>query len=77
MPVSSTDDIMDKGFGRLQDLLLAMRAGDELRPVDAARASGLTEHVCHRVLEGLTRAGLMSHEPDGRFIRRTFDLHAS
>ena len=49
--------------------------GDELWSKDLARASGLTEHVCETVLQGLTRAGLMSREPDGRFIRRSLDLH--
>ena len=68
---------VSRGFDRLQELLLAMRAGDELWSSDAARASGLTEHVCETVLEGLTRAGLMSRESDGRFVRRTLDLQSS
>ena len=66
-----------RGFDRLQDLLLAMHAGDELWSADLARASGLTEHVCETVLERLASAGLMSREPDGRFVRRSLEIHTS
>lgn len=69
-------DMMDEGFDRLQRLLLAMHAGDELACDEAARLSGLNETTCRSVLEGLTRAGLMSHEPDGRFVRRSLDMQA-
>ena len=58
-------------FDRLQRLLLEMRAGDELALHDAARLTGLAEPTCRTVLEGLTRAGLMSPSGDGRFVRVT------
>lgn len=63
----------DEGFERLQRLLLAMRAGDDLKPADAARVSGLSERVCQSVLERLARAGLMAPASDGRYVRRTHD----
>jgi hypothetical protein len=65
---------LDEGFDRLQKVLLAMNAGDELTPADAAKLSGLTEGVCRAMFEGLTRAGLMSAEADGRFVRQTVDV---
>ncbi len=61
------------GFDRLQQLLLTMRAGDQLRVDEAADRSGLTPGLCLAVLEGLTRAGLMSHEADDLFVRRHLD----
>ncbi len=64
----------EEGFDRLQRLLLAMRAGDELAPSEAARLSGLNESVCRKVLQGLERAGLMAEAAQGRFVRRTLDL---
>ena len=72
-----THEIFNDGFDRLQRLLLAMKAGDELRPADAARLSGLNEGLCRAVLEGLTRAGLMSQAEDDRFVRRSLDLAVS
>jgi len=69
----NTSESVSRGFERLQDLLLAMRAGDELWSTDLAQASGLAEHICQAVLEGLTRSGLMSREADGRLVRRTLD----
>jgi hypothetical protein len=65
------------GFDRFQDLLLAMRAGDELRASDAARLTGLTHDVCRSVLEGLQRAGLMTHQGDDLFVRKTLDVMAN
>jgi hypothetical protein len=67
---------VSQGFDRLQDLLLAMHAGDEVWSADAARASGLAEHLCQTVLESLTRAGLMTRESDGRFVRRSLDFRS-
>ena len=67
----------NEGFDRLQRLLLAMHTGDELRPADASRLTGLTEQICTIALNRLTTAGLMSLEPDGRFVRRTLDPLAS
>jgi hypothetical protein len=64
-----------RGFDKLQDFLLATHTGDELSSAELAEASGLSEQVCETVLEGLTRAGLMSREEDGRFVRRSLDLH--
>ncbi|MGE0449880.1 MAG: hypothetical protein AB7Q29_09895 [Vicinamibacterales bacterium] len=61
---------LNDAFDRLQRLLLAMRAGDELEPRDAARLTGLAEPMCRTVLEGLSRVGLMSQEGADRFVRR-------
>src|SRR5262249_26602564 len=49
---------VNEGFDRLQRLLLAMRAGDELLTSDASRVTGLNERTCNTVFEGLARAGL-------------------
>jgi len=65
------------GFDRFQELLLAMRVGDELRASDAARLTGLSHDVCRSVLEGLKRAGLMTHQGDDRFIRKTLDVQTA
>ncbi len=64
-------------FDRFQDLLLAMRAGDELRASEAARLTGLSNDVCRSVLEGLQRAGLMTHRGEDLFVRKTLDVLAS
>jgi hypothetical protein len=63
-----------EGFDRLQDMLLALRVGDELRVSEAARASGLSERVCLAMLEGLERAGLMTRAEPERFVRRRLDF---
>ena len=60
---------LNDAFDRLQRLLLAMRAGDELAARDAARLTGLAEPTCRTVLEGLARAGLMTHRDGDRFVR--------
>ena len=65
------------GFDRLQRVLLAMQIGDDLCVNDAAQVSGLKEHVCLAVLEGLTRAGLMIDEGDARFTRCALDVLGS
>jgi DNA-binding IclR family transcriptional regulator len=70
-------DTLNDGLDRLQRLLLAMRAGDELHCSEAARLSGLNETTCRTVLESLTRAGLMSLESDGRYVRRSLDVVTS
>jgi DNA-binding IclR family transcriptional regulator len=62
---------MNDAFDRLQRLLLEMRTGDELALRDAARLSGLAEPTCRTVLEGLSKAGLMSPSGDDRFVRVT------
>lgn len=64
---------VNHGFDRLQTLLLDMRAGDELRVVEAADRTGLKPEICLAVLEGLTRAGLMSREAGDLFVRRHLD----
>jgi DNA-binding IclR family transcriptional regulator len=63
-------DPLDDAFNRLQELLLGMQAGDAVEPRDASRRSGLAEPTCRSVLEGLTRAGLMSRSDNDRFVRR-------
>jgi hypothetical protein len=62
------------GFDRLQQLLLAMHIGDELRPSDASDETGLSPEVCLAVLLGLERAGLMSRGDQDRFVRRTLEF---
>jgi DNA-binding IclR family transcriptional regulator len=69
--MSETNKPMNDAFDRLQRLLLAMRAGDELASRDASRLTGLAEPTCRTVLEGLTKAGLMSHRDGDRFVRVT------
>ncbi len=64
-----TSTSMDDAFDRLQRLLLAMRTGDDLVIRDASRLSGLSEHTCRSILEGLARAGLMSRCEGDRFVR--------
>jgi DNA-binding IclR family transcriptional regulator len=63
-----------EGFDRLQRLLLELRVGDELRVSEAAHASGLSEHVCLAMLEGLERAGLMAQADSDRFVRRRLEF---
>ena len=58
-------------FDRLKDLLLALRTGDELHARDAARLTGLSEHLCRIALERLERAGLMVRAAGDLFVRRT------
>ncbi|MFN7914263.1 MAG: hypothetical protein U0Q55_02910 [Vicinamibacterales bacterium] len=60
---------MDDAFDRLQRLLLAMRTGDEVATREASRLTGLAEPTCRTVLEGLAKAGLLSHRHDDRFVR--------
>ena len=67
------NESLNDGLDRLQQVLLEMRHGDSLACEEAARLSGLNEKVCRTVLEGLTRAGLLSQEPNDRFVRRTLD----
>ena len=76
MASHSTKPSVNEGFDRLQHLLLAMRAGDELRAADASQASGLSEDVCRTVLEGLQRAGLMRHEREDLFVRQSLEFVA-
>ena len=70
---SISPNVME-GFDRLQQLLLDLRVGDELHVSAAARATGLSEHVCLAMLEGLERAGLMTQADPNRFVRRHLDF---
>jgi len=65
---------VNEGFDRLQQLLLDLRVGDELRVSEAAQASGLSEHVCLAMFQGLERAGLMAQADADRFVRRRLEL---
>ena len=67
--MSETSASFDDAFDRLQKLLLTLRTGDELGARDAARLTGLAEPTCRTVLEGLAKAGLMSHDGQDRFVR--------
>jgi DNA-binding IclR family transcriptional regulator len=71
------NESLNDGLDRLQRLLLEMRHGDELACDEAARLSGLNQEVCRTVLQGLTRAGLMSQESDDRFVWCTLDAFTS
>lgn len=72
-----TNESLNDGLDRLQRVLLQMRTGDQLACAEAARLSGLNQDICRTVLEGLTRAGLMSHEDDDRFVRRSLDAFSA
>lgn len=72
--MDSETQSVSEGFDRLQDMLLAMRVGEDVRAGEAAAATGLSEHVCRTVFEGLTRAGLMTRAEDDRFVRCALDL---
>jgi DNA-binding IclR family transcriptional regulator len=72
--MSCISQSVGEGFDRFQQILLEMRVGDSMRATDAADATGLSVEVCHAVLEGLQRAGLMEHDADGTFVRRSLDF---
>ena len=63
-------------FDRLQQLLLAMRTGNKLRPDEAANLTGLSEGVCRAALERLERAGLMARPAKDLFVRCTLDVRS-
>jgi DNA-binding IclR family transcriptional regulator len=69
-------DVND-GFDRLERLLLAMRAGDDLLVSDVAQVTGLGDTTCLVVLERLERAGLMARATVNRFVRCTLELMPS
>ena len=69
--MSDKNQTLNDAVDRLQRLLLSMRAGDELASRDASRLTGLAEPTCRTVLEGLAKAGLMSHRDGDRFVRVT------
>ena len=68
---------VNHGFDRLQHILLTMHVGDEISPAGAAEETGLSQEVCRAVFAGLERAGLMTCEPEDRFVRCTLDLMKS
>ncbi len=72
--IESLSPNANEAFDRLQQLLLTLRVGDELRIADAAQATGLAEHMCRAMLEGLARAGLMTQVDDDRFVRCALDV---
>jgi hypothetical protein len=74
MATFSISPNVSEGFDRLQQLLVDLRVGDEIRVSEAAHASGLSEHVCLAMLEGLQRAGLMAQADTDRFVRRQLDF---
>lgn len=74
LTMDGTTHRVNEGFDRLQDLLLAMHVGDEMCVTDAADACGLSLETCRAVFDGLTRAGLMTHVEDDRFVRRALDF---
>jgi hypothetical protein len=69
--MQQTYQAVHAGFDRFQELLLAMRVGDEMSASDAARVTGLSPEVCRSVFDGLKRVGLMTHSGADRFVRRT------
>lgn len=71
------DESVNEGVDRLQRLLLAMHNGDKVLPCEVAQFSGPREQLCRAVLEGLTRAGLMSHDQDDRFVLRPLNVMIS
>jgi hypothetical protein len=62
--------VLDAGLDKLQELLLGMGEGDEVRVPDAANISGLRSEQCEAVLEALARAGLMVRGQDDAYVRR-------
>ncbi len=67
----SENQAVNDAFERLQRLLLTLRDGDRLAAREAARLTGLAETTCQSVLEGLAKAGHMSHEGGDQFVRVT------
>ena len=61
--------IVDAGLDKLQDLLLAMREGDEVSLPRAVAVSGLDGSHCEAVLDALVRAGLMMRLQGDAYVR--------
>ena len=57
--------VMDAGFDKLQEFLLAMAPGDEVSVRHAHELSGLDDDTCETVFTALMRAGLMRQQQDG------------
>jgi hypothetical protein len=62
--------VLDAGLDKLQEMLLAMDAGDEVSLPDAAKISGLNAAHCEAVLDALARAGLMARLQGDAYVRR-------
>jgi hypothetical protein len=58
------------GWDRLQDLLEALRPGDELHIGDAVQRSGLDPRTCESVLESLAGMNFFTRSGDHVFVRR-------
>ena len=58
------------GWDRLQDLLEALRPGDELHIGDAVQRSGLDPRTCESVLESLASMDFFTRSGDHVFVRR-------
>ena len=58
------------GWDRLQDLLEALRPGDELHIGDAVQRSGLDPRTCESVLDALASMEFFQRTGEHVFIRR-------
>lgn len=65
---------VNRGFDRLQTILVTMHVGDNISTAGAAEETGLSEEVCRAVFTGLERAGLLTKATGDRFTRCTLDL---
>jgi hypothetical protein len=60
---------VDVGLDKLQDLLLALKEGDDVTLSHAVAVSGLQPPQCEAVLEALVRAGLMMRAAGEIYVR--------
>jgi hypothetical protein len=61
--------LVNTGFDKLQDFLLAMSPGDEVSAQRASEISGLDHERCSAVLDALMRAGLMMRLQQDAYVR--------
>ena len=61
--------LVNTGFDKLQEFLLAMSPGDEVSPQRASEISGLDHERCSAVLDALMRAGLMMRLQQDAYVR--------
>ena len=61
--------VMDVGFDKLQEFLLAMAPGDEVSIRHAHELSGLDDDTCETVFTALMRAGLMMRLQENAYVR--------
>jgi predicted transcriptional regulator of viral defense system len=61
--------VMDAGFDKLQEFLLAMAPGDEVSIRHAHELSGLDDDTCETVFAALMRAGLMMRLQEDAYVR--------